>query len=139
MLNLRMTENHLIYEWIGSLPVAVPDWSKLLPAMYAEFNLQYFGGRLPRITDSFVCEFCDMPRNSAGIYIDAETAAKQSTEAVKIRPGIRINSSLQTLRDHVNIALLHEMVHANGVVGHGPAFEAEILRLILAGAYKTLL
>ena len=78
----------------------------LLPAMYAEFNLKYFGGRLPPITDSFVCELCDMPGNSAGIYIDAERAAQQSTSAVKIRPGLRINSSLQTLRDHVTIGVL---------------------------------
>jgi hypothetical protein len=36
----------------------------------------------------------------------------------KINPGIRINSALKVLSDHVRIALLHEMVHTSGIVGH---------------------
>lgn len=86
--------------------------------MYEELNMKWFDGTLPELTDDFVCEFCDMPRDSAGTFIDVETAEMRSTLDIKIRPGIRINSALRVLRDHVKIALLHEMVHVSGIKGH---------------------
>ena len=132
-------EHRLIFNWIGSLPVLVPNWEKRLPALYDELNFKHFQGTLPTLCPDFVCEFCDMPQDSAGIYISPENAALQSTKDVTIRPGIRINSALQVLRDHVRIALLHEMVHAKGIVGHGPNFQEELARLMLAGAYNNLL
>jgi len=80
-----------------------------------------------------------MPRSTAGIYIDAKRAEAQSTAEIKIRPGIHINSALHVLPDHVKIALLHEMIHASGVEGHGEPFQLELSRLMLAGAYNGLL
>jgi hypothetical protein len=136
----RMTgEQQLIFDWIGNLPVLVPNWEKRLPMLYEELNATWFDGTLPELTDTFVCEFCDMPQDSAGIFIDAETAAMRSTPDIKIRPGIRINSALRALRDHVKIALLHEMVHVSGIMGHLEPFHLEISRLMLAGAYNGLL
>jgi len=132
-------EQQLIFDWIGSLPVAVPNWEKRLPQMYEELNAKWFNGAAPILGSTFVCEFCEMPRNTAGIYIDAKRAEAQSTAEIKIRPGIRINSVLQVLPDHVKIAMLHEMIHASGVEGHGEPFQLELSRLILAGAYNGLL
>jgi hypothetical protein len=132
-------EQQLIFDWIGTVPVLVPNWEKRLPQMYNELNAKWFDKSLPPISDNFVCEFCDMPRDTAGIYIDEKDAAAQSTAAVKIRPGIRINSGLKILRDHVAIALLHEMVHVSGIRGHREPFKAGIARLMLAGAYNDLL
>src|SRR5258708_26661053 len=107
--------------------------------MYEEVNMKWFDGTLPELTDDFVCELCDMPRDSAGIFIDAETAEMRSTPDITIRPGIRINSALRVLRDHVKIALLHEMLHVSGIKGHLEPFPLEISRLMLAGAYDGLL
>jgi hypothetical protein len=139
MLGRMSDEQRLIFEWIGILPVVIPNWEKRLPELYDELNGKWFDGKLPALTDEFVCEFCPMPRNTAGIFIDAETAQAQSTPETKIRPGIRINPALEVLPDHVKIALLHEMVHAGGIKGHKESFDREILRLILAGAYRGLL
>src|SRR3979490_3079119 len=101
-------EQQLIFDWIGSVPVLVPNWEKRLPQMYDVLNAKWFDKSLPLISYNFVCEFSEMPRDTAGIYIDEKDAVAQSTVDVKIRPGIRINSGLKILRDHVAIALLHE-------------------------------
>src|SRR5271165_2051476 len=106
-------EQNLISDWVGNLPVRVFDWDELLPKMYDSFNAKWFNNSLLPISDAFVCEFCDMPRETAGICIDADRAAKASRNGVNVRPGIRINAKLQCLSDHVRIALLHEMVHAS--------------------------
>jgi hypothetical protein len=80
-----------------------------------------------------------MPRETAGICIDAGRAAKVSKDRVNVRPGIRINSKLQCLSDHVMIALLHEMVHASGIEKHEEVFQNAIPGLFAAGAYDGLL
>jgi hypothetical protein len=132
-------EQRLIFEWIGGLPIAVFDWDEDLPKMYDLFNTKWFNNSLPPVSDAFVVEFCDMPRETAGICIDAVRAAKQSRDGVTIRPGIRINSKLQCLSDHVRIALLHEMVHASGVEKHEKDFHDAIARLFALGVYDRLL
>ncbi len=136
----RMTdEQRRIYEWIGELPVVVPNWDKRLPEMYGDLNTRFFQGALPLLSDTFVCECCEMPRDTSGIFISAEHAAMQSTDRVHVRPGIRINAALCVLRDHLKIALLHEMIHAAGIVGHQEPFQMEVSHLMLAGAYNGLL
>jgi len=132
-------EQNLISDWVGNLPVRVFDWDELLPKMYDSFNAKWFNNSLLPISDAFVCEFCDMPRETAGICIDADRAAKASRNGVNVRPGIRINAKLQCLSDHVRIALLHEMVHASGIEKHEEAFQNAIARLFAAGAYNDLL
>ena len=129
----------MIFDWIGNLPVIVPNWDKRLPALYNDLNAKWFNKSSPPLSGEFLCEFCDMPRESAGIFIDADRAKAISTADVEVRPGIRINSRLHHLSDHVKIAMLHELVHAAGIIGHGEAFHAEIARLILSGAYEGLL
>jgi len=132
-------EQKLIYEWIGMTPVIVPDWDRLLPEMYDSFNAAYFNNSLPSLSSTFVCEFCEMPREAAGIFLDADRAARRSTDSVKVKPGIRINSKLKELTDHVKISLLHEMIHASGINGHGENFQNGIIALLVAGAYRGLL
>jgi hypothetical protein len=132
-------EHQLILEWIGTVPVLVPNWEKRLPLMYEDLNAKWFENSLPPISDEFVCEFCDMPRDTTVIYIDEKDAAEQSTSDVKIRPGIRISSGLKMFRAEVTIALLHEMVHATGIRKHDEPFRAQIARLMAAGAYEGLL
>jgi hypothetical protein len=132
-------EQKLIFDWIDNLPVRVFDWDELLPKIYDSFNAQWFNSSLPPISDAFVCEFCDMPRETAGICIDAARAAKVSKDGVNVRPGIRINSKLQCVCDHVRIALLHEMVHASGIEKHEDVFQNAIAGLFAAGAYNGLL
>jgi hypothetical protein len=132
-------EQRLISDWVGTLPVVVFDWDNLLPRMYDSLNAKWFNGSLPPISSAFVCEFCDMPRETAGICIDPARAAKVSKDGVAVRPGIRINSKLQCMSDHVKIALLHEMVHASGIEKHEEPFQNAIAGLLAAGAYTDLL
>lgn len=139
MLCPMTDEQKLIFDWIGNLPVAVPNWDERLPKMYQECNAKWFDDSLPALGEDFVCEFCEMPRNTAGIFIDTKKAEAQSTAETRIRSGIRINAALQVLPDHVKIALLHEMIHASGIDGHREQFNLEISRLLCAGAYKELL
>jgi hypothetical protein len=139
MLQGMTDEQKLISDWIGNLPVRVFNWDKKLPKMYDFFNEKWFNNSLPPISDAFVCEFSDMPRETAGICLDADRAAKLSKDGVNVRPGIRINSKLQYLSDHVRIALLHEMVHASGIEKHEEDFQKAIAGLFIAGAYNDLL
>jgi hypothetical protein len=134
-------EEKCVYEWIDNLPTPVPDWRKELPAIYQSFNATWFKNALPALSDTFVCEFQDMPRESAGIYIGVDDATKLSSNGVTVRAGIRINSRLECLSDHVKIALLHEMIHARGFKhNEGEAlFQAAIDDLFHAGAYRKLL
>jgi hypothetical protein len=132
-------ESRIIFDWIGELPIVDYDWDKRLPKLYEGLNEKWFNNRLPAVSGSFVVAFCEMPNESAGICIDAHRAREKSTEAVKVRPGIRINSNLKCLNDHVQIALLHEMVHADGIIGHNSDFQDAIKRLKADGAYCGLL
>ena len=132
-------EQRIISDWLGNRPVIVPNWDKRLPDLYNEFNAEWFNNSLPPLSAEFVCEFCEMPRESAGIFIDAARAKTISTADITVRPGIRINSGLQLLSSHVKIVLLHEMVHAAGITGHADAFATEIERLFVSDAYTGLL
>jgi hypothetical protein len=132
-------EQQLIYNSIDDLPTLVPDWGKKLPEFYNCLNKDWFQSNLPALSDVFVCEFCDMPNETAGIFIDTNRAAKLSKPEVAVRPGIRINSKLQCLGDHVKIALLHEMIHASGIQGHLDNFDKAISNLFQARAYTGLL
>jgi len=140
-LCIMTEEQKYVYEWIDDLPTFVPDWSKELPAMYQSLNASWFENALPPLSETFVCEFQDMPRESAGIYIGANHAKQLSRNGVTVRVGIRINSKLQCLKDHVKIALLHEMIHVRGFTHNaGEAdFQAVIAALWKAGAYHKLL
>ena len=90
-------EQKLIFEQMDMEPVSVFDWKDKLPKMYDMFNAKWFNNSLPPISPAFVCEFCDMPREFAGICIDEAWAAKISKGGVTVRLGIRINSKLQCL------------------------------------------
>ena len=63
-------EQKLIFEHMDMEPVPVFDWKSELPEMYDRLNAKWFNNSLPPISAVFVCEFCDMPREFAGICID---------------------------------------------------------------------
>jgi hypothetical protein len=65
--------------------------------MYADLNAKWFNGGLPPLSSEFVCEFIDLPRETAGIFIDANRAKTVSTADVKVRPGIVSIPSCSTL------------------------------------------
>jgi hypothetical protein len=139
MLNAMTNEQKLIWEWIGMLPTRIFDWNEVLPKMYDSLNAKWFKSSLPPISDSFVCEFCEMPRETVGICIDAARASKVSKDGISVRPGIRINPALQCSTEHVIIALLHEMIHASGIEKHEEAFKSVVAQLFAAGAYNGIL
>jgi hypothetical protein len=136
-----MTKEHrIIYEAIGDVPtVYVSDWDAKLHRMYEGLNERWFEGKLPRISDSFVCEFCEMPNGNTGICVTEEWATKWSTEDCQVRPGIRINPGLKCSPEHVEIALIHEMVHASGILGHKDDFWNAVGELTRVGAHRGLL
>jgi hypothetical protein len=133
-------EQNAIYEWVGNVPAFIPDWKKRLPAMYADFNEKYFSNSLPKLGLDFVCEFCDFPGDAVGICIlqpDAQELFERS--GIEVRLGIRIRSELKFSPDHVQIVLLHEMIHASGIRGHGTELRHKIIDLFAKGAYLALL
>ena len=121
------------------LPVRVFDWNEALPRLYEQLNAKWFEGSLPAVSEAFVCEFCDMPRETVGICIDPVRAAKISKDGIDVRPGIRISSHLKCSTQHVIVALLHEMAHASGIEKHDEAFQDAIAKLYSMGAYKEIL
>lgn len=143
LLRLRLTETmneeEIIYQHLDNLPRVVRDPGKQLREDYAIYNETYFNNSLPLLSGSFVCAFQEMPGDNPGMYISSDRAEKMSTKETTIRPGIRINSKLKDFTSHVRIVLLHEMIHACGIVGHKEDFRAFISALAKAGAYEDLL
>ena len=117
----------------------VSDASRQLQEDYEIFNEKYFQKSLPNLSGSFICVFQKMPGDNAGMYISPDLAEKMSTKETTIRPGIRINSKLKEFTPHVRIILLHEMIHASGIVGHKEDFRAFICALVKVGVYEPLL
>jgi len=128
-------EERLIFHSLDA-PAIVTNWDEGLPKMYDSFNACFFKGSLPSISETFVCVLGPLPREVAGVCLDANDASKISTNKVTVRPGIRINSKLECLTSHVAIALLHEMTHASGKKGHEEPFQKAIAALYAAGAYN---
>jgi hypothetical protein len=134
-----MNEEEIIYQHLDNVPHVVRDPGKQLREDYGIFNEEYFQKSLPHLSESFICVFQEMPGDDAGVYISPDRAEKMSTNQIAVRPGIRINSKLKDFTPHVRIVLLHEMIHACGIVGHKEDFRAFISALVRAGVYEPLL
>jgi hypothetical protein len=134
-----MSEEEIIYRHLDDIPRVVPDYDKLLREDYAIFNEKHFQNFLPGLSERFTCEFQQMPGDNAGMYINPDLAERMSTNETPIRPGIRINSKLKEFTPHVRIVLLHEMIHAFGIVGHKEDFRAFISALQKEGVYEPFL
>jgi hypothetical protein len=134
-----MNEEEIINQHLDNVPRVVSDTSKQLREDYAIFNQTHFQNSLPHLSESFICVFQEMRGDNAGMYISPDRAEKMSTKENAIRPGIRINSKLKDFTPHVRIVLLHEMIHACGIVGHKEDFRALISALVKAGVYEPLL
>ncbi len=134
-----MTEEEIIYQYLDNMPRVVSDPGKKLREDYRVFNKEYFRASLPDLSEFFICVFQDMPGDDAGAYIPPDVAVKLSTNETPIRPGIRINSRLKQFTPHVRIVLLHEMIHASGILGHKEDFRAAISVLLNDGVYEPFL
>lgn len=134
-----MNEEQIIYQHLDDIPRVVPDYDKLLQSDYAIFNERHFQNSLPVLSECFICVFQQMPGDNAGMYISPDRAERMSTDETPIRPGIRINSKFKGFTPHVRIVLLHEMIHASGIVGHKEDFRAFISALLRKGVYEPFL
>jgi hypothetical protein len=100
-----------------------------LQIKYREFQ-RYYGDKAPDISEDFVCVFQKLPFDVTGITI-LEAKAQQ----LGVRKGIRINEKLKEFPSEAKVALLHEMIHASGICGHGDDFKAALKRLWTNGVY----
>jgi hypothetical protein len=105
-----------------------------LDEKYKEFQKRYFNGRVPDLSVSFICVFQPLPYDISGITILQGDERFQDE-----KKGIRINKCLEKFCSETQVALLHEMIHATGITGHGLKFKFEIVRLLLIGAYGNLI
>ena len=101
-----------------------------LAGLYLGFKKRYFGDSVPGLSENFVVEFVKLPFDVAG-------ASHLPTDAAKfgLRRGIRINEKLREFSAEAKVALLHEMIHATGVRGHGDEFKRAVINLFAKGAY----
>jgi hypothetical protein len=70
------------------------------------------------------------PLDASGICCLEKDASK-----LGVRPGIRINEKLKEFPAEAKVALLHGMIHANGVRGHEVEFKFALLELFKKAAY----
>ena len=97
---------------------------------YQLFRKKYFANSVPELSTSFVCRFQKLPYDLAGITLLGEDATKRN-----VTEGIRINEKLREFPNEAKVALLHEMIHATGVRGHGEELKLAIHKLWNQGAY----
>ena len=104
---------------------------------YQEVNIGYFGGKLPQIPVIWEPRLQEVGPLFGKGYI-LEGFASSDPELILLNP---INKGK---RDELRRVLCHEMVHVylftNGDMKthHGPAFQAELHNLLLAGAFKGI-
>lgn len=113
-----------------------------LKQWFREYNRRYFGNRLP---DTLVC-WVEL-KGSYGRQFRRRTVRYRVTNGKwkmfkSDRPMIFISAVLLR-KDWVSVArstLLHEMVHLSLPlrINHGPRFQAGMLRIAKAGAFKGL-
>ena len=132
-----MSENEEIYwhvhdgiviEYKGRAPGPMDD--SALADCYRDFRNRFFDNTVPDLSDDFICEFIKLPFDTAGITYLEEDAAK-----LGVRKGIRINEKLKEFPAEAKVALLHEMVHATGVRGHGDELKVALKQLFNKRAY----
>ena len=98
---------------------------------YRTFNLKWWAGELPEDVELFfgTCE------GDEGMYAYCEDYADEKVEGFEICIDHRFEHDSRILKWW----LLHEMAHLKvSGCGHGPAFQAEMQRLALAGAFKGI-
>jgi hypothetical protein len=102
--------------------------NKALWSMYDRLNKTYFGGNLPF---PMVLKFVKMKQDGHTIYM--------TSGAVHVF----VHKDLKGHLDEAEIVLLHEMIHVflgfDYKGSHGMRFEAEKVRLFMAGAYDKIL
>lgn len=105
---------------------------------YQKVNVEYLGGKLPRIPVIWEPRLQEVgPLVAKGYTL--EGLASSDPELILLNP---INKGK---RDELRRVLCHEMVHVylftigDMKTHHGPAFQAELHNLLLAGAFKGIL
>ena len=118
-----------------------------LKRKYRIFNKRYFRGSLP---DDMIVEWSDKlaKKHMAGTHIHGLRGLKCPGGKKRCRGNyIRISPELKGLPTVAELTLLHEMVHAKSHRGDlrycecgrsGRAFQREMKRLALAGAFNEL-
>lgn len=105
---------------------------KQLSHWYAKYNREWFAGELPH--DTVI--WWEPPSDSQGI----------TCPVYEVRDGkfeVRLDPSLKGVPDYWHLLLIHEMVHIklwpiHNRHQHGKVFQQEMIRLALAGAFKTI-
>jgi hypothetical protein len=115
----------VVAERAGRTPAPVD-----LASLYQEFRSKYFDNLVPELSIDFVCTFSRLPFDLAGACCLEKEAAQ-----LGVKKGIRINEKLREFPAEVKVALLHEMVHAKGIRGHGTDLKTELTELFSKGAY----
>lgn len=108
--------------------------------LYAFYNRKYFGHRLPRQMMFIGFHGKQLPRGELGNYVNEHGRAEFRTKSGKrdVYPGPLIMLRTDEPFMIVKHTLLHEMVHASGVMNHGPRFQKEMLRLANEGAFNGI-
>lgn len=102
--------------------------SEDLRRCYLRYNARYFGGKLDKNLEVI---FTRLPIDTYGSSEHFEGEWQK----------IHINRVFGDHDKFIKMVLLHEMVHVSFIppnFNHGPRFEAEMLRLAKAGAFRGL-
>lgn len=118
---------------------------KTLRDLYEVFNRTIFEGKLPPLTDEFVCEFAELPGALEGLCTDTHHAEEVFRASnIRIPKGIRIAQGLRRFPYATALTLFHECVHMSA--GEDPAtgkllvgFHGDIYRNALQARNEMLL
>jgi hypothetical protein len=98
-----------------------------LERLFDKFNKLYFDGRL---SPEYRVTWADPLKN--------EDAAENWGWQENSPPRIYLSTELRYYPEFRDMTLLHEMVHADGCDGHSADFQANMLRLAMAGAFNKI-
>ena len=113
---------------------------------YAQLNRTYYMGKLPK--DLTVRWSASMERGAfSAAHVHGLTPCDHRYDPPKVctHSYIRIHPDMKRMGVFAEMSLLHEMSHVAALLGdrhlldHGDRWKSEILRLVKAGAYYSLL
>jgi hypothetical protein len=106
-----------------------------LKRLYNQYNKKYFGNQLPKIKVHYASP-AQFVKRKLGKTTCAATLYDENHKPV----AIVIKKFKRKAYGYIKSDLLHEMVHVALPfrVDHGPRFQAEMLRLAMAGAFEKV-
>lgn len=123
-------------------------WDNFLRHKYeayaARFGVACYGGTLPSLGPDFSVRFLEFPKEIfwddwEGITLlpTFDRHVVKEALAAGVNPGIYINARFRGLSGASCTVLLHEMVHASGILGHGQDFDDVREKLYIAKAFAN--